>query len=115
MSENILTDEELEVVNGGSHMVTNPAELYEGCICLTHVETGYLALRNAAEYNDNNIIGQLWNGSLVSVMDYAPIGDYIYVVVRRAAPGQWGGCSVYARGYVDWRYLKVKDNKGKRV
>lgn len=108
MSENVLNDEELEVVNGGAHNVVSPSELYPGCECATHVNSGYLALRSEPEFDDNNIIGQLWNGSRVSVVEYPAVGNYIRVVVRRASPGQWGGCSPFARGYVDWRYLWVK-------
>ena len=106
MSENVLNNEELEQVSGGTK-VTESWMLQQGKTYATHVDTGYLALRRNPVYDDGNIIGRLWNTSYVRV-DGAVSGSYVSVVVVECAPDQWGGpgCK-YANGWVNWTFLET--------
>lgn len=95
-----MSEQELENVSGG----LNTSSLVVGAMFTTQVKTGYLALRTAPAYDDRNIIGQLWNGSTVTVQG-AVAGNYVYVFVNYNAPGQWGVDSAGKYGYVNWNYL----------
>ena len=71
----------------------------------THVEKGYLALRNKPSYDDNNEFGQLWNGSTVIVTDNQ-CGDYVLVTVTHCAKGEYSANVEGRVGYVNANYLK---------
>ncbi len=57
--------------------------------------TNYLGLRSAPEYNENNVIGKLYNGQTVEYIFTCDSGDYWYVY----AP------SLGMEGYVNYKYL----------
>ena len=68
--------------------------IYNCCLWTVKVETGYLALRNKAAYNESNEIGQLNTGDTVQVKDTSN-DQYWYVYVPQ----------LDKTGYVDRNYL----------
>ena len=102
MSEDFkaVSNEELEKIAGGAGNDKFPI----GTSYATKVQTGYLALRNAAAYDDKNIIGRLCNDSRVQIKG-GMIGNYIYVQVTYSAPGDWHTDCEGNYGFVDSRYL----------
>ena len=69
--------------------------IYNSGLWTVKVETGYLALRNKAAYNESNEIGQLNTGDTVQVKDTSN-DQYWYVYVPKLGK----------EGYVDKNYLK---------
>ncbi len=72
----------------------------EGNIYYTHVNNGYVALRNAPCYDESNEIGPLWNGSEVQVIGEQQ-GDYVLVSVNYTASGEYGQNLDGRVGYVN--------------
>ena len=68
--------------------------IYNSGLWTVKVETGYLALRNKAAYNESNEIGQLNTGDTVQVKDTSN-DQYWYVYVPQ----------LDKTGYVDRNYL----------
>lgn len=92
-------------VYGGETMGYIPVSSFAGenVTYTTHVEKGYLALRNDACYDDRNIIGELYNGCTVTLLG-EQIGNYTLVKVESTS-GKTAASLVGKVGYVDMRYL----------
>ena len=91
--------EELDKVAGGKHYygVDSPGSEYEGpWRTVTGLESGYLAVRTYYEYNDNNIIGRLYNGNNVQQIEKHAKHGYVKVWAPTC------GCE----GWVNANYLK---------
>lgn len=69
-----MDDQQLENVNGGYGGVVNLKWKKVRC----KVASGYLALRTLPEYNDNNIIAQINNGTVFEVTEDKKNGVYIW-------------------------------------
>ena len=70
---------------------------------VTFVEKGFLALRNAPEAKDSNIIGKLFNDCRVEIIGET-VGNYAMVRVVEAS-SKTSQSLVGKTGYVDVRYL----------
>ena len=70
---NKLNDAELDNVSGG-----NDGHEPTWSWVSASVERGYLALRNAPEWDDRNIIAQIQNGTVFQIMKKRRHGDYVW-------------------------------------
>ena len=69
-----MDDQQLEDINGGTGTVVKLRWKKVRC----KVQTGYLALRTLPEYNDNNIIAKIDNGTVFEATEDKKSGVYIW-------------------------------------
>lgn len=95
-----LSDEQLKDVAGGCDCGLVEEKPWA---TVTGLTSGYLAVRSAKEYKDENILGGLKNGDKVQIME--PIGPgytYVYAICK---PMSDGG-NYTSKGYTGYGFVK---------